>query len=672
MLNLKKVVKIRILTTEKHRKDLIRALYSFGLVQIVNAMEPSDDKPVAGYGKIAEALVHLRSDDKPIVEYAEIAEALVYLRSVMRKYDLSLDPEPYHGDITEITSQKEDIQKMRTTLRSFEEKISNARTAFSVAEKSWQVLSGVESHGNKIDSFADRIRKPRMVFASFKPSVKKGDVYGGITGAECMVFESEKDKSENAPVAFIYSEGFEQKVLAAMDGNADVVAGPFGLGKQETFAKRLEAVRSSEQSSRKALEAAEADLREHLLHNKEHYLAIMSKLETLSALATLPLKFSKSGKVIVVEGWVPEDLFPSLDRKINESLRNVVQMTRLETIDMPPTMLNNPDVAQPFEFFVRFFSVPNYSELDPTALITITFPLFFGIILGDIGYGIIGLAIALLVRSKLKASFFQDVSRILIFSSISTMIFGFVFAEFFGTEEIFGYHLHPYIARTTTGGITMMMAVCLAIGAAHMLLGYVMALLNALREKEYHHAAAKLSWIALELSLIGLFVFNTGAAGSQVLGVPTGSLGLAAGGIAVAALVCLIKFEGIAGVVEIFGLISNIFSYLRLIALGISGAILAMVISGISVDIGALAGMFTGTHPFDVGVILNVVAFAFLMVLGHTVAFVLGLFESSIQSLRLHYVEFFSKFYHGGGIDFSPLRKPVARRHGLPPASAER
>ena len=64
------------------------------------------------------------------------------------------------------------------------------------------------------------------------------------------------------------------------------------------------------------------------------------------------------------------------------------------------------------------------------------------------------------------------------------------------------------------------------------------------------------------------------------------------------------------------------------------------------------------------------VAFGLLLVFGHAVAFVLGLFESSIQSLRLHYVEFFSKFYHGGGIDFSPLRKPAAKKNGLLPVSA--
>ncbi len=651
MMKLKKVVKIRILTTEKHRKDLIRALYSFGLVQIVSAIEPSYDKPIA--------------------EYAGIADALVYLRSTMRKYNLGGDPEPYQGDITEITGHKEEIQKVRTTLRSFEEKISAAKEAFSTESKPWILLSGFEHRAKEIVGFADSISKPRVLFASFKPSVKRSDVSSSVTSAGGMLFENAKGASDAAPAAFVYPESHEQKVLAALEGNTDIVAGPFGLGKSESFSKRLEAARTAEQQSKNAVVAAEGNIREHLSQNKEHYLAVMSKLETLSSLATLPLKFSKAGKLLVVEGWVPEDLLLGLERKVNDNLGNVVQVTRLQTADMSPTLLNNPDVARPFEFFLRFFSIPNSAELDPTVLITFTFPLFFGIILGDIGYGIVGLAMALLVRSKLKGSFFQDISRILILSSISTILFGFLFAEFFGMENILGYELHPYVARTTTGGISLMMGVCMAIGALHLMSGYVVGLLNALAEKEYHHAAAKFSWIILELGLAAAFIFGYGIVTSPVLGVPAATLALASGVIILVSLACLVKLEGIAGFIEIFGLISNIFSYLRLIALGISGAILATVISGIPIDVGALVGMFTGAHPFDLGIILNVVAFALLMVVGHAIAFVLGMFESSIQSLRLHYVEFFSKFYQGGGIDFSPLRKPVPLRRTLKPASAE-
>jgi len=652
MMKLKKVVKIRILTTEKHRRDLIKALYSFGLVQVVNALEPSYDKPIA--------------------EYEGIAEALVYLRSVMRKYNLGIDPEPYQGDVTEITGHKEDIQKMRTTLKSFEEKVTKAQESYSNTSKPWALFSGFELSAKEIDAFAAGISKPKVVFAAFKPSVKRGDVCGCIASAEGRLFDNSKDKSDAAHIAFVYPSGHEQKVLTAMEGNADVVAGPFSLaGKSETFSKRLDAARASEQHSKKALDKVDNDLRQHLVQNKAHYLSIMSKLETLSALATLPLKFSKAGKLLVVEGWVPEDLLVGLERKVNDSLRNVVQIARLETADMPPTLLNNSDVARPFEFFLRFFSIPNSAELDPTVLITFTFPLFFGMILGDIGYGLVGLAMALLVRSRLKGSFFQDISRILILSSISTILFGFLFAEFFGLEEIFGHELHPYVARTTTAGISLMMGVCLGLGALHLLVGYVLGLLNALHEKEYHHAAAKASWIMLELALVVTFIFGYGIVTTPVFGVPAATLVLASGVIALLSLVSLVKLEGMAGFIEVFGLISNIFSYLRLIALGISGAILAMVISGVPVDINALVGMVTGTHPFDLGVILNVLAFALLMVVGHTVAFVLGMFESSIQSLRLHYVEFFSKFYQGGGIDFAPLRKPVPARRRLQPAFAE-
>ncbi len=129
-----------------------------------------------------------------------------------------------------------------------------------------------------------------------------------------------------------------------------------------------------------------------------------------------------------------------------------------------------------------------------------------------------------------------------------------------------------------------------------------------------------------------------------------GSLALTAGTLL--ALAGIAFFEGPTALVELPGLFANLFSYLRLMALGLSGVIIAGIINQIKLDPSTIYA-----HGFNAGALATFLIFGAIFVASHLGALALGLFESFIQSLRLQYVEFFSKFYKGGGVAFAPLRE---------------
>jgi len=645
MLKLKNVVKIRIMTTEKHRKDLIKSLYSFGLVQVVSAMEPQYDKPLA--------------------EYSQISDALVYLRGLIKKYELGAEPLPNQGDISELKTYAQQYYDIKAALDVFEQKIAEAKDKHDKAFALTKLCCGFEGYNQTFSEFfPSGVHSPRVVL--LQPGSKRGieKLIASLYKTDSVILENKADDSDTAPVALIYGAHDEQAVLSTGGADVSLLAGPYQVYPTDSFHVLCDSTRSAEELSAKQLAHAEKELEAHLLKNRQTYLDLVSRLETLSGLTTLPLKFTKTDKILVVEGWVPEDIYKQLDRELNTALGNVVQVSILDTKDTPPTLMDNPVVARPFEYLLRFFSLPSTGEIDPTILVAITFPLFFGLILGDIGYGILGLLIALYVRGKYKTGFWGDFSRIMVLSSIASILFGFVFAEFFGKEEIFGYALHPMIARVTTAGTATMIMVSLIIGAVHVFLGFVLGAINGYLHHDKEHMWAKICWAVFEVSAI--FLYLSLSAPGMLEGLPVGVILNASAALLALSLLGILKLEGIAGGIEVFSLVSNIFSYLRLIALGLSGAILAMVINQIPVDLGSIWAMFTGAQPFDIGAIISVILFACIFLVGHAMALLLALFECSIQALRLHYVEFFSKFYHGGGTSFVPLRAiSLRRRKGL-------
>ena len=382
---------------------------------------------------------------------------------------------------------------------------------------------------------------------------------------------------------------------------------------------------------------------------------LRKSLEIESKKAILPSKFGKTRNLVVVEGWIKSNRRKELEKMLAKVTDDAVVIEQIKTFEEPPSIMQNPAIIRPFEFLVKFFSLPNSREFDPTLFVSFFFPIFFGMIVGDIAYGILAIILALFFKFKMKGDFWQSVSGMMVLSGVATSLFGFVYGEFLGVEHVFGMvELHPIIHRLSPTGVTELMGLALVLGVIHVTFGFFVGAVTSYVHGHTKHAAAKASWVLL---LTGTVAVVSRFVGAEMLGADLvflisniGALGVLFG------LIGIVYLEGASGAIEIFSVISNIFSYLRLMALGLAAAILAFLISQIPVDGMAIVDMFTGQAPFDMLGILSVFLFATAFVIGHALALILAIFEGSIHAMRLHFVEFFSKFYKGGGKPFKPLR----------------
>ncbi len=348
--------------------------------------------------------------------------------------------------------------------------------------------------------------------------------------------------------------------------------------------------------------------------------------------AEAPLKFAATQTSFLIKGWVPtEDLSNSIN-SLNRVSKNklFVHFAPAKRSDQVPVKLKNPMLAKPFEFFMDLYTTPSYREIDPTFFVFLTFPLLFGFMLGDFGYGIVTLMLFIVLRSYVPKA--RRFFNILIFASLATIFFGLLFGEFFGHEEIDGIHLPHILSRSHQ--IQELMYLAIAVGIIHINFGLIIGFINEYKSHGFMEAFyAKGGWIVLE---IGVALIALSALNILTLPVFVGAL------FFILSLFMLYKGEGIKGLIELPTIFTNTLSYARLMAIGLSSVKLAEVINE------------SAGEMFNSGGLL-MIAGIFILIIGHIINIALGLLGSFLHSLRLHYVEFFSKFFHGGANRYSPF-----------------
>ena len=383
------------------------------------------------------------------------------------------------------------------------------------------------------------------------------------------------------------------------------------------------------------LEALNKRHSQWLVVAEEHFAAQSEK-------SSLPLKLALSKNAFVLEGWVPDKECAGL----NSSLDGVNIDIQFESSDEdPPVKLDNPPVVRPFEFFTKLYGIPKHRELDPSLLLFFGYPLFFGLMIGDLGYGFCYFLLGhfLVTRYGHSDELFQ-LGKIIRTAGFSAFFFGTVlFAEAFGFELAFlghDYVLH----KSDSEDVGFMLLATGAIGLFYVTLGLAMGFYNALNMHDLKHAVQeKFSWIMILWG--GLLFIPPWLFGNSLLG---SRLGLSDeielwGGLAafLVGLGLAISAEGIVALVEVPSVFVQVISYVRIAALGVADYGLAHAFNGMAFDIG-----FSG---------ISIIPALLILIVGQLVVFTLGLIGSGINSLRLQYVECFPKFFVGGGTDYTPF-----------------
>jgi V/A-type H+-transporting ATPase subunit I len=336
-----------------------------------------------------------------------------------------------------------------------------------------------------------------------------------------------------------------------------------------------------------------------------------------------------------INGWMPSGDVSEVKARLRGSFKGEVALEEGEIleddIERVPIVLRNPSYFRPFELFTRLLPLPAYTSYDPTPFVGIFFPIFFGMILGDGGYGLLLIGFCLFALKRFRKNrMICDGARILLVSSLYAIFFGVLYGEFFGDlpQRLFG--LEPLCVERRTALIPMICFTA-AVGTAHVLLGLLLGVMTALRKKTRKEAFYKLLSIA---AIIGLITVVASLAGILHPGIARPVI------IVILFLTPLLFFTGgILAPLELLKSIGNIISYVRIMAIGLTSVLLAFVANRL------------------IGLVGDVAIGIFIAGLLHMLNIILGVFSPTIHSLRLHYVEFFGKFLEHGGRKFEPLKR---------------
>ena len=408
-------------------------------------------------------------------------------------------------------------------------------------------------------------------------------------------------------------------------------------------------------------------------HRKELY-KLLWDVHVSRLIADAIARFGQLRHTYVGVGWVPsadlELLTQRLKQASKEILIEAIPMERSGNHPNVPVALRNPGFLAPFELLVNTYARPRYNELDPTILIAITFPLLYGAMFGDVGHGLVLAAFGwLLSRST-------SLGGLLIACGLSGTIFGFLFGSIFGFEEILPHHpfFGQFVLIQPMHSIIQILAIAIVAGIVLLNAGMLLNMYTALRSR---------NWGRFLFDSNGLFGWLLYLAFLILIGQIFGNL---LAGISIFPRFVLV----IAGIVFVIGiLVAVIFSHplqhwmeeghfvveggWGIFAVQSLAEILEKVISMFSntmsyVRVGAFAIVhagFTGA-VFVIARLLSggeEAGFAYwtTVVLGNL--FVIGLesFIVAIQTMRLHYYEFFSKFFQGGGSPYEPLALATAK-----------
>ena len=400
------------------------------------------------------------------------------------------------------------------------------------------------------------------------------------------------------------------------------------------------------------------DLQFFVKNQLDELLAIREEIKFTRIRKEITKNFAQTQTSYLINGWTLEKNVSSLKEAVVSSSNDHV-ICEFEkpsaNPDNPPTYLKTPKWADGFKGLLSMFALPKYNEVNPTIIMGIFFVLFFGFMLGDAGYGIVILALS--IFGYIKFSKFSEMIRswsiMGIFLGLVTTIIGFLTNSFFGNFiqmffygdgslplyelNLFGIELP---ANPIKDPLTIL-TIALIFGLVHLNIGIILGIIQAYKRRNFKEMLThRFCWIPLQIGgglLIGNFILDFEV---------SDFLFIIAAVFVVIGIIQLFISSGPIGFFDITGYVGDWLSYARLLALGLATA-------GMALAFNIVAQLFSELIPIE---ILGIIIMIVLLILAHLVNLILQALGAGVHSLRLQYVEFFNRFYEGGGHEFAPFK----------------
>jgi len=637
--------KLKIITLDQYSDSVVRSLHEEGVTQIDDISEriqqdaewrqilkPSRATPYTG--RVSSLLMKTSG----ILDFlGSVAAEEKGLRDTIREF---INPPMF---------EKREVEELDTEslIERAEETLGMVESETRVMEEKLNELDSERSAVESSLSVAEKLKDFDIDFSDLQDSEYITGIAGRIT-AENLPELREKlaEITEELIVSDKEGENRDERVLiiVTLKKHADSIASVLRRMEFERFeiselrGRPSEIISSSktrlEEISRERQEII-SKLRDINAEWEDELLVLKEQLEIEKERNEVFSHFGETRKTVMLEAWVPLKEADRVIAVVEESSEGHC-VTDLEEPDPEevPVLLDNPRFAKPYETFVEMYSPLKYNEIDPTIFMAFVFPFFFGFCLTDAGYGIIDALIGFILYRGLGKvnNFMRNFGIIMMSCGVWAFILGMVTNGFIG--DFFPRFLNitlptviPAIDAFVNPQNILIMA--LTVGVLHINFGLILGARNNIRLGNMRDAlGSQIVWLILELGII-LYLL-----GGMIVGAP----------VIVLAFAMLIYYNGLFGLMDISGFLGTLLSYARLLALCLSTG-------GIAMTVNILTGLSYEMIPV-IGVVLAPIIFVF----GHIANNAFQSLGAFINSLRLHYVEFFAQFYMGGKNKFNAFR----------------
>ena len=668
------MAKVEIIGPKSLFLDVVSLLHDQGKVHI------EDLSKKIRSGEIALDSMEIQGSE--VKTYDRLDELLMRVRSILKTLkepEGGIDPKVRAIEYARLwgLTPEELAEEISSVIADVETKTAELAAQHTSAESEIALMARYEPILGKIQPLAKQIvvtgafdSVALLVERRYKAGLEHLQLeLDKITNSQCEIISTDIDETTTAAIV-VYSRQYAEPVhkFLAME-NVNQIRLPQNF-QDMPMDVAYESIRQRRAELPAELERVRAELD---TMSAQWYSKLATTrdvlIDRIDEIVSIP-KFGRTEYAFLIDGWIPTDDLPELRTSMKEHFGNDIVVSQIEITEKDfaeaPVALKNAGWVAPFEGLLGMMGKPQYGTYDPTWMLALFYPLFFGMIVGDIGYGIVMLGTVMWLRSRFKDNDgVQMATAILGPAATSVIIFGFIYGEFFGNllgprfadviQPLWtlsgsygigypvpaGAHIILPFERTQQEMLMTFLIIAVVIGFIQVVLGLALGIYNGIRTKHWSHVYEKSGIIAFIFGFVALVlmvVFGT---------VLTANVGTTAAYVlqAIAALVLFlglgfaVKGGGIVGGIETVLSISHIASYLRIMAVGLAGAIFAEAVNEIAASMGSPV----------VGLIIAIP----LQVLN----FVICAFSPTIHAVRLNFLEFFGGFYEAGNKDYKPFHK---------------